>query len=298
LLTAFFHAVCFYCLAAEKVCRGERITCSSKWGERNLEKNKVVVLEERVPQLKQQRRQKANRRLVGYIVFFFILILCIIYFQSPLSNIQHIEVKGNKYVSDKEIIELSGLTNRTSFWKVKDEIVEKKISSHPEIASVQLQKHFPNKVILSVKERKRVAYISDKQKFLPVLENGVVLTGSRGVVPNDAPVLVNWKEGEDIQEMVAQLTELPSHVLNAISEIHHTPTKHDYYHLTVFMNDGYEVSATVRNFAKKMSLYPSIVSQLDRNVKGIIHLEVSNYFKAYPADKEKKEGDDNEENTR
>ncbi|WP_044893853.1 cell division protein FtsQ/DivIB [Bacillus alveayuensis] len=263
-----------------------------------MEKKKVVVLEERVPQLKQRRRQKTNRRLIGYIVLFFILILCIIYFQSPLSNIKYLEVEGNKYVSDKEILELSGLTTRTSFWKIKDEVVKKQISSHPEIASVQLQKHFPNKVILVIKERKRVAYILDKQKFLPVLENGVVLTDVQGAVPNGAPILVKWKKGEDIQEMVAQLIELPSHVLNAISEIHHTPTEHDYYHLTVFMNDGYEVSATVRNFAKKMSLYPSIVSQLDGNVRGVIHLEVSNYFKAYPAENEKKEGDDNEENTR
>jgi cell division protein FtsQ len=263
-----------------------------------LERNKVVVLEERVPKLKQQRRQRANRRLIGYIAFFFMLILCIIYFQSPLSNIKYLEVKGNEHVSDKEIIKLSELTTRTSFWKIKDEVVADKISSHPEIQSVTLQKHFPNKITLLIKERKRVAYIYHKQKFLPILENGRILTDVHSAVPNDAPILVNWKKGEDIQEIVAQLTELPAHVLNAISEIHHTPDSNDRYHLTVFMNDGYEVSATVRNFAEKMSLYPSIVSQLDPDAKGIIHLEVSNYFKAYPSNTKKKEGDDNEESTR
>jgi cell division protein FtsQ len=264
-----------------------------------LEKSKVVVLEERVPKLKQQRRQKANRKLIGYIAFFFMLILCIIYFQSPLSNVKHIEIKGNEHVSEEDILKLSGITNKTSFWKIDDESIVKKISSHPEIQTAKIQKRFPNKIILSVKERKRVAYILDKQKFLPLLENGKILTNiKQDIVPNDAPILVNWKKGDDIQEMASQLAELPAHVLNAISEIHHTPNSNDHYHVTVFMNDGFEVSATVHNFAKKMSLYPSIVNQLDPKVKGVIHLEVSNYFKTYPSDEKTEEGDDNEKGTR
>lgn len=106
------------------------------------EKGKVVVLEERVPKLKQRRRQKVNRRLTAYIAFFFMLILCIIYFQSPLSNVQHIEVKGNQHVVASQIIQLSGLTNRTSFWKIKSDQVERAIESHPEIKQAKLKNGF------------------------------------------------------------------------------------------------------------------------------------------------------------
>jgi cell division protein FtsQ len=261
-----------------------------------LGKGKVVVLEERVPKLKQRRRQKVNRRLTAYIAFFFILILCIIYFQSPLSNIKHIEVKGNQHIPAQQLIQLSGLTNRTSFWKIKAEQVERKIESHPEVKDVQLRKQFPNTVVLYVKERRRIAYIYHKQKFFPLLENGrILMKNASKTAPSDAPILVNWKKGEDIQEIAGQLTQLPPYILNAISEIHHTPSNHDRYHITVYMNDGFEVSANVQNFAEKMVLYPSIVKQLNPNVKGIIHLEVSNYFKAY--DQEKK-GDDHEKSTR
>ncbi len=35
-----------------------------------MEKGKVVVLEERVPKLKEQRRQRANRLLIVYIALF------------------------------------------------------------------------------------------------------------------------------------------------------------------------------------------------------------------------------------
>jgi len=50
------------------------------------------------------------------------------------------------------------------------------------------------------------------------------------------------------------------------------------------MNDGNEVSATIRTFAKKMSHYPSIIGQLDPNQKGIINLEVGSFFKSYESE--------------
>lgn len=254
-----------------------------------LKKGKVVVLEERVPKLKQRRRQKGNRRLTAYIIFFFMLILCIIYFQSPLSDVRHIEVKGNHHVSASRIIQASGLTNRTSFWKVKGEKIEQAIESLPEVKHAAVEKQFPNTVVLSITERKRVAYIEHKQTFLPILENGNILMKNKPKVAlSDAPILVDWKDGEKIQEIAGQLAQLPSYILNAISEIHYTPTKYDPYHITVYMNDGFEVSATVPNFAEKMRLYPQIVKQLNPDAKGVIHLEVSNYFKAYEEDGDEK----------
>ncbi|MBB3867982.1 cell division protein FtsQ/DivIB [Geobacillus sp. NFOSA3] len=258
-----------------------------------LEKGKkIVVLEERVPKLKERRRQKANRRLIAYISFFFLLILCMIYFQSPLSYVRHIQVNGNHHLSAKQVIQLSGITKRTSFWKVKEDEIKRNVEKHPEVKSVSLEKHFPNTIIIHVKERRRIAYIYDQQTFFPLLENGYILKKHTSkTAPSDAPILINWKKGEDIQEIAGQLAQLSPSILNAISEIHYTPSDDNRYHITVYMNDGFEVSANVQNFADKMSLYPSIVQQLDPNVKGVIHLEVSNYFTAY---KQPKKEDDND----
>ena len=77
--------------------------------------------------------------------------------------------------------------------------------------------------------------------------------------------------------------------LNSISEIHYTPKKTDHYHISLFMNDGFEVSATLRSFSEKMAHYPSIISQLDPNKKGIIDLEVGSYFKAFEPEAEEAE---------
>src|SRR4051812_2621525 len=88
-----------------------------------LDKN-LVSLEDRIPKLKQMRKKKANRRLIGLLTIFFLLIFSIIYLQSPLSRIQSIQVEGNAYLTDKEIIEQSGLEVEDNIWEIKGDKIE------------------------------------------------------------------------------------------------------------------------------------------------------------------------------
>ena len=51
------------------------------------------------------------------------------------------------------------------------------------------------------------------------------------------------------------------------------------YHISLFMNDGNEVSATITNICRKNGLIIlPLLRQLDPNQKGIINLEVGSLF--------------------
>ncbi|MBU8877727.1 FtsQ-type POTRA domain-containing protein [Bacillus sp. FJAT-29790] len=247
-----------------------------------MEKGKVVSLEDRIPKLKQQRRKKANRRLILLLLFFFSLIAFVIYFQSPLSHINKINVTGNSIYSYDELIAISGLNEKTNVWKVEDKAIEGKLIKLPEIKTAKVQITLPNTVTITLEEYKRIAYIMKEKSYLPVIENGKILNDDKiSGIPANAPILIGFSQGNVLNGMIKELEILREEVLNSISEIHHTPKNTDAFHLTLFMNDGYEVSATVRSFSEKMAHYPSIVSQLDPEKKGIIDLEVGSYFKAY-----------------
>ncbi|QED47453.1 cell division protein FtsQ/DivIB [Cytobacillus dafuensis] len=247
-----------------------------------MEKGKVVSLEDRIPKLKQQRRKKANSRLIVLLLIFFTLISLIIYFQSPLSHVNKILISGNSIYSKDELIALTGISEKTNIWKVEEKVIKSNLEKLDEVKSAKVQIHLPNTVKISIQEYNRIAYIMKEKNYLPVLENGRVLKNSKTAeVPASAPILIGFSEGKELDGMIKELEELPEVVLNSISEIHHTPKKTDSFHITLYMNDGFEVSATVRSFAEKMSHYPSIVSQLDPDKKGIIDLEVGSYFKAY-----------------
>ncbi|HHY74529.1 MAG TPA: cell division protein FtsQ/DivIB [Bacillus bacterium] len=259
-----------------------------------MKNSKVIDIEDRIPKLKQQRKQKANRRFVLYISLFFVLVLFILYFQSPLSKVQKISVSGNVHVTQDAIIEESGLKKEMSFWKVDPEKVAEKIKEHEQIAKAEVARKFPNQINIHVSEYARVAYLIEGTSYYPILETGKILEKDKlENIPADAPILLNWSQSEELQEMAAELRLVPVSILNRISEIHLTPEDSDPLHITLYMNDGHEVSATIRDFSEKIKNYPLIVERLSEEHHGVIHLEVGSYFKSY-----KKLGDEEIESER
>jgi cell division protein FtsQ len=247
-----------------------------------MEKGNVVSLEDRIPKLKQQRRKKANRRLIFILSLFFALIVVVAYIQSPLSRVKAVVVKGNEFYSSQEIIQKTGITQKTNIWTVKKSAISAKLERLPEIKKADVQMKWLNTIVIRITEHKKLAYLKKDSFYFPVLENGAILVNRKtGRVPINAPILVNFKEGAVLKELLTEIGKLPGVVLNSVSEIHFEPSKTDSFHIALFMNDGFEVSATIKNFSGKMAHYPSIISQLDPNKKGIIDLEVGSYFKAY-----------------
>jgi len=256
-----------------------------------MSESKVVTIEDRIPKLKQKRKQKANRRLIFTLSFFFFMILTVVYFQSPLSKVSDIHINGNENVPTEELIQLSKLNSGTSFWSVnKDNIIEN-INNHKEIKDITVTRKLPNIVVIDVEEFKRVAYIVDNEKYYPILENGQTLDPAELPSPTDAPLLINWKNDSDIVGLATELNKLPESIANSISEIHHEPKESDPSNLRLLMNNGYEVIATVRGFAEKMLDYPTVISELDPSLKGVIYLDVVPYFDQYNNSK----GDDSSE---
>ena len=247
-----------------------------------MEKENVVSLEDRIPKLKQRRKKKANRRAIALLSVFFFLLIFVLYFLSPLSNVNKINVQGNVYTTENIIVETSGLSTDTTIWKVNKEELKERLKELPEIKSADISIILPNTVQIKVEEHKRLAYMVSGSDFLPILSNGKVMEAiGKGIVPIHAPLIIGFSEGKELDAVISALEELPEEINNAISEIHYDPSDTDQYRVKLYMNDGFEVSANSRTLADKLVHYPSIVSQLDANVKGVIDLEVGSYFRAY-----------------
>lgn len=252
-----------------------------------MNKGKIISIEERIPKLKKLRKRKTNRRLIFIISLFFLIVLAVGYFQSPLSKIAFIQVEGNLLTSKAEIIAQSGIKEGDSVWKVGANQSEKKLKSNPKIHQADVSIVFPNKVKISVKEQQKLAYLAKGKRLFPVLNNGTILREATDGTPEQLPVLYDFKAGDELDQLMSSLEQLPVEIVNSISEIYYAPKKTDSLHIQLFMNDGFEVSATLKTFSDKMVYYPAIVSQLDPNIKGVIYLEVGSYFKAYNSEKEK-----------
>lgn len=256
---------------------------------KNLGQKKVVAIEDRIPKLKQRRKQRANRRLIFYLSFFFLLIISVLYSQSSLSKVGSIKITGNQYISEQEVIDNAGIKMGTSFWKIDKEKIKNNLTKHVEINTVYVEKKLPNHLVVTVKEFDRVAYIMKEGSYLPVIETGEIITkNDNDPYPVDAPTLVNWDD-DRIELITKELMKIPHSISKLISEIHYTPNEYDPNHITLYMSNGYEVRATIRGLSKNIIAYPSIMSELDPTLKGYIELDVVPTFKPYEVESKTEE---------
>ncbi|WP_028782689.1 cell division protein FtsQ/DivIB [Thalassobacillus devorans] len=258
-----------------------------------MEKKNIVSIEDRIPKLKHARKKKANRRLIFYLTILFLLIAIVIYLQSPLSHVKNIKVSGNVHVPDEEIREMSHISGDENFWQVDKQQIQTSVMAHPEINEASVSRNFPNTITIKVDEYDRVGYVKLDGSYYPILENGTRLESYELHVTNgDAPLLIGFDKATYLEEMSKELRELPDSIARLISEIHWTPTDDNPFQIKLYMNDGYEVQGTIRNFSKKMRAYPSIVAQLGPEDKGIIHIDVGAYFEAYSTSEQEPSGDE------
>ncbi|SDL76760.1 cell division protein FtsQ/DivIB [Sediminibacillus halophilus] len=265
-----------------------------------MSRKKVVSIEDRIPKLKQARKKKANRRLIFYLSIFFVLISIVVYLQSPLSQVRHVLINGNQYIDSQEVKTLSGLSTKDNFWNVDKQAVSDKIQEHPVIRKAEVERRFPTTIQIEIKEYNRVGYVMEDGAYYPVLENGKSLKQEKmKIAKGDAPLLSGFTKETYLQEMTKELQRLPTSIVRLISEINWEPTEENPYKITLFMNDGYEVEGTIRNFSAKMKAYPSIVAQLEPGSEGIIHIGVGAYFESYQQEEDQEdqvteEGDQDE----
>jgi cell division protein FtsQ len=261
----------------------------------DMPEKKVVSLEDRIPKLREARKKRANRRLIFYLSIFFILIMIIIYLQSPLSNVKIIEVNGNSMVPDEKIVEKGEITTKDNIWNIDFDEKENNINEIAEIKNVKIKRKLPNTVEIEVEEFIRVGYVKENSSFFPILENGYVLTEQPLQIPNgDAPILIGWEENTYLTEMTEELSQLHSELASLISEIHWIPSDANPYKVRLYMNDGREVLTSIRNFADKIRAYPSIAAQIDPNAKGYINLDLGAFFVPYDNNEQSNEDEEGE----
>lgn len=248
-----------------------------------IHKDRVAQNEERIPKLNEEEIvvvKNPNRKLIYMIIAFFAVIAFIIYFEFSLGRISTITVEGNNLLPDREIVLLSELSRDESFFELSERKIEENILTNPEVKKVEVTKSFPNKVNIQVTEYNIVGYLVNEGKYRAVTEDGRIIEESIPVgEPVEKPLLYNFTQGDELQELVGQLDALAPSIMNSISEIHYTPTETNSLLLNVYTNEGFKVIVSIQNFANDMLIYPSIVE--DQENPGIIDLEVGVSFTPY-----------------
>lgn len=245
---------------------------------------KIIDLEDRIPTFRERRRKRTNIKFIVLITFFSIVLIVLLYFQSPYSDVKKITVQGAELVESSVYEKKAGIKKGDSMWGFQVAQIEKSIQSFDWVKDVQVKKKWLTTVEIKVMEWPKVAYLSKDGKLYPMLENGLIFEQEDEATPINAPIFIGFDSERLRTKLLKELAQLNPEVLALISQINATPSKANPYAITLLMNDGYEVRGDLTSLASKLNYYPSIVAQIEKQEqfeKGVIDIEVGSYYRAY-----------------
>ncbi|MFO7891549.1 MAG: FtsQ-type POTRA domain-containing protein [bacterium] len=94
--------------------------------------------------------------------------------------LQDIEVQGNIYFSKEEILQECGIKKDESIWNLDLKSMNKNLTKNPFLEEIHIYRCFPDKLVISVQEKKPVALLKVNGAFLTLDRNGLVLPSKIG----------------------------------------------------------------------------------------------------------------------
>lgn len=193
----------------------------------------------------------------GIKIFITILVgalaleLVLYKFVKPSIGVPRLVFSGLKNYTEEELTATIALVYRGNWFSFDTNTIASKISAVSGIESVEIEKHFPDKISINVKERESVAmtFVTDGGRTVPVqIDKNCVLfevESAEIAADNSIPIIsglpVEFLSGgmripskyRSLIEQIKKIRELPQKYFAAVSEICVLPKKYGNYELMI-----------------------------------------------------------------
>ena len=252
---------------------------------------------------KKKKKLRLNYKGIFKLLIFILFIgLIVLYFlKLPIKNIY---IKGNKLVSDNEIIMAAGIKDYPSIFKLNTSKIKKNINAIPLISNVKIRRNILGKITITVEE--------DNILFYYKPENTCYSSTSRKIEDSNKflgiPILTNETPNYILKKLVTAFNKVDKDILKMINTIEYNPYRDkndkiiDETRFKLSMNDGNTVMIDTVNI-KKLNSYLEIYVSLNMNeIKGLLYLDTITddniLFESYTSiekEKQEKEAQEGEE---
>ena len=178
------------------------------------------------------RKDKRLLSTQGFILLLLVLVMLIaglLFIKSSYFTVGSVIVEGNKYVSVEEIYRIADIPEAINIFSLNTTNIKMRLMGDLRIAETNVSRRFPGTIIISIKERKPIAYIGSSYGFLELDKQGVVLAVFKNLKQINVPMITGIRleneyvsdkiENESIKNIVNYLSLLDEVTLNQLSEI-------------------------------------------------------------------------------
>lgn len=154
-----------------------------------------------------KKRKKAKVRLNGFgisVIVFFVLVvtLILLFLFLPIFRVREVTVEGNVEMTDEEVLKEVGLEYNAhlmrgvsgNLWDIVrfnyGKTEERIRRENPYIADITITIRIPSEVRITVKERRKIAYVSTPDGYIALDRYGTVLEINSGKIKQDVRPIV------------------------------------------------------------------------------------------------------------
>ena len=120
--------------------------------------------------------RKKKHYLRRFLIFLGVLAAVGIFLSSSVFEVKSIQVEGNRYYADDEIINMADArTGVNLFWGAETSKVRDRLMEDPYFVEVKVRRKLPGTLIIEVKERVQIAAITYGDAYIVIDEEGVML---------------------------------------------------------------------------------------------------------------------------
>ena len=198
-------------------------------------------------------KKKKRLKLIPFLLF--VLVITGTFFLVDVlldTRIENIVIKGNKIVTDQQIIDEAGLSNYPSFYKTTSYNIKKALEKNSFIKEVKIKRSFYHVITIEVSEYKVLLKKETTGKL--VLENMNEVTTDQEI-PYTVPRLVNDVPKDKYSKLLKNLLKVKKSVRSSISEFYYDPNEFDKDRFLLYMDDGNSVYLTLT----KMMFYHNLM---------------------------------------
>lgn len=245
--------------------------------------DKIIVMRNRSIKRKKQRR-------ITFVVCLLVIAAILALLLTPFFNIKYIDVSGHKKVSQKTIVETSGISYGENIFKLNIKKMKSKLKKLPYIDEVKVVRKIPDVVVFEITERKPIVAVVAGESFVYMDENGRFL---EVVKQNNLPVLEGVKTRIELGKFIGD--EQPEMLENFIRKYNLlkqnglgdrvTSFKADNKGNISFVIDGTKtvVLGEETNVEYKFKMLEKVIAELPPTQKGTIDLSVESKALYSPA---------------
>lgn len=213
-----------------------------------------------------KKRIKIVNILIALIVIYVIGLYTYKMFTMKINNIF---IENNIYLTDQEIIDISGLRDYPSFILTTKYQIKKNLLKNDLIDEVKIKKNIDRSITLQINEATPLFIYNDK----------VILSNTKQIDYNkELPIIINTIEDTILDKFINKYQDINEEIKQMISEIEYVPNDIDKERFIFTMNDGNYVYITLYKITS-INEYIKIISNKEiEDKKGILYLDSGNYF--------------------